>query len=374
MLHLLGNLRKLVSLRKVHIDGNVFRLYTSATVALLLAFCMLLTAKEYVGSPIDCYCPTLPKSVVDSFCWIESTFSFKSLFNLSKREEVVYPGAGHSKLGLEDRKHHVYYQWVCFLLFCQALSFYFPRWLWKAWEGGKVPALVSSLDVKSSMLRDRGDMQTLLVDFLVLNLHRNNWYFARYLCCELLCVLNVVVQVALTDLVLGGGFLVYGADVVRWQRQVRPELVSPMVIIFPRVAMCSFAKYGQSGALENREAVCVLPLNVLNEKLFLFLWFWYGGLLIAGVLTLCYRVVLVVHAPLRCQLLQLRFPDSGRLGALVSSVSVGDVFILGLIGQNVDALVFSQLVGELSRRVVKMPRAVAETGAQPAYRCAGNLA
>ncbi|CAN8010856.1 unnamed protein product [Ixodes pacificus] len=210
-------------------------------------------------------------------------------------------------------------------------------------------------------------MQTQLVDFLVLNLNRNNWYFSRYLWCELLCVVNVVVQISLTDLVLGGGFFLFGSDVVRWQRQARPELANPMVVMFPRVAMCSFAKYGDSGAIENREAICVLPLNVLNEKLFLFLWFWYAGLLVVGVLTLCYRVTLIAHAPLRCQLLQLRFPDSGRLGALVKSLSVGDVFLLGLIGQNVDALVFSQLVGELSRRVVKAPRALAEPGAHPAY-------
>lgn len=368
MFPLLGDLRKFLKIQKVHIDGTVFRLHTSATVALLLAFCTLLTAKEYVGTPIDCFSPTLPNSLVNSFCWIESTYSVVPLFNASRRNSTVYPGVGHTKGDEKDRKYHVYYQWVCFLLFSQSIFFYTPRWLWKSWEGGKVPAIVSALDVRSAILQDRSDLRTRLVDFLVLNLNRNNWYFAKYLFCELLTVINVVAQLMFTNYALGGGFFSYGSDVIQWQRHGRHHLsVNPMVSAFPRVAMCSFVKYGQSGSLENREVICILPLNILNEKIFLFIWFWYVMLIVTGILSLLYRCVLVLHAPLRCHLLQLRFPDSKRLVAVVDAVSIGDVFLLALIGQNVDSLVFSELVSELSRRVLKASAPPAEPYARPMH-------
>lgn len=357
MLHLLGNLRNLFKARRVHIDGNVFRLYTGATVAFLLAFCTLLTAKEYVGSAIDCHCPTMPAGVVNSFCWVESTFSHRSLFNASYNGSVIYPGTGHRPKGDggDDRKYHTYYQWVCFLLFAQAICFYAPRWLWKVWEGGRVPAIVAALDIRSAVTQDRAELRTQMVDFLVANINRNRWYLIKYVACELLSVLNVVVQVAFTDYVLGGGFLTYGWDLVRWHRGLDREFVSPAVMAFPRIAMCTFLKYGQSGTLENLEAICVLPLNILNEKLFAFLWFWYALLLLTGVPAVIYRVLLLVSAPLRRRLLAWRYPDSRCISAVVSALSTGDVFLLSLVGQNVDSLIFSQLVAELSRRLVKAP-------------------
>ncbi|KAL3244227.1 hypothetical protein MRX96_018853 [Rhipicephalus microplus] len=355
MLHILGNLKKLFRVRKVHTDGNVFRLHTVVTVAFLMAFGTILTTKEYVGTPIDCHCPMVPKSVVDSFCWVESTFSFRALFNASFNASVIYPGAGHKppRSGLRDRKYHTYYHWICFLMFAQALCFYAPRWLWKAWEGGKVSAIVAALDIRSAMTQNSAELRSQMVDFLVLNMNHNRYFLVKYLLCELLSVANVIAQVTFTDYVLGGGFLTYGWDLVRWHRsEDHREFVSPAVMAFPRIAMCTFLKYGQSGTIENLEAICVLPLNIINEKVFAFLWFWYATVLSAGVLAVSYRALLIVNVPLRRRLLSWRYPDSRRIPALVSSMSAGDVFLLSLVGQNVDSIVFSQLVTELWRRTI----------------------
>ena len=32
--------------------------------------------------------------------------------------------------------------------------------------------------------------------------------------------------------------------------------------------------FGPSGTPETRDAMCLLPQNIMNEKIFLFLWFW----------------------------------------------------------------------------------------------------
>ena len=47
-----------------------------------------------------------------------------------------------------------------------------------------------------------------------------------------------------------------------------------MIYIFPRMTKCTFHKFGASGEVEKHDALCILPLNIVNEKIYIFLWFW----------------------------------------------------------------------------------------------------
>ena len=55
--------------------------------------------------------------------------------------------------------------------------------------------------------------------------------------------------------------------------------IDPMAQVFPRVTKCSFFKYGPSGTVQTHDAICVLPVNIVNEKLYIFLWFWLVSIL-----------------------------------------------------------------------------------------------
>jgi hypothetical protein len=43
------------------------------------------------------------------------------------------------------------------------------------------------------------------------------------------------------------------------------DRVDPMSRIFPRVTKCTFNKFGPSGSIQRRDAMCVLPVNIINE-------------------------------------------------------------------------------------------------------------
>ena len=50
---------------------------------------------------------------------------------------------------------------------------------------------------------------------------------------------------------------------------------------FLQVSKCTFHKFGPSGTVEKFDGICVLPLNIINEKIYVFLWFWF--ILVAAV-------------------------------------------------------------------------------------------
>ena len=47
------------------------------------------------------------------------------------------------------------------------------------------------------------------------------------------------------------------------------DRVDPMSKVFPRMTKCNFHKYGGSGTIEVIDALCVLSMNIINEKIYI---------------------------------------------------------------------------------------------------------
>ena len=54
---------------------------------------------------------------------------------------------------------------------------------------------------------------------------------------------------------------------------------------------CTFHKFGPSGTVEKFDGLCVLPLNIINEKIYVFLWFWFIILTVITGMQVIYRFV-----------------------------------------------------------------------------------
>ena len=52
-------------------------------------------------------------------------------------------------------------------------------------------------------------------------------------------------------------------------------------------------KYGPSGTIENKDGLCVLPLNIINEKIYVFLWFWFVFLISWTVVFFGFRLITI---------------------------------------------------------------------------------
>jgi hypothetical protein len=80
MLEIFRELRGLLHVSHVHIDSWVFRLHYSVTTTCMFAFSLIVSAKQYVGNPIDCiHTKDIPEvssfSVYLIVLWIKVTYS-----------------------------------------------------------------------------------------------------------------------------------------------------------------------------------------------------------------------------------------------------------------------------------------------------------
>ena len=129
-----------------------------------------------------------------------------------------------------------------------------------------------------------------------MNLHRQNFYAYRFFCCEVLNFVNVIGQIFLMDFFFNGEFRTYGLDLLRFTEMEPEHRTDRMSKIFPKVTKYTFHKYVASGTLQKFDGLCVLLLNIVNKKIYVFLGIWFIILPVLSGLSLFYRTVTVVVA------------------------------------------------------------------------------
>lgn len=96
MYKLLGSLKDYFKLQDIQTDNAIFRLHNVFTTVLLLTCSLVITATQYVGQPISCIVSGIPTHVVNTFCWISSTFTMPDAFRRQVRNCI------HSSLILKQ--------------------------------------------------------------------------------------------------------------------------------------------------------------------------------------------------------------------------------------------------------------------------------
>lgn len=128
---------------------------------------------------------------------------------------------------------------------------------------------------------------------------------------------------------------------------------NPFSAVFPKTTKCKYRNYGPSGSLQTYDFLCILPLNVLNEKLYFVLWLWMIIVAILSFLMVLFRLLIVAFPKLRGYLLlvQVRCFDMEQMENIVNSINYGSFFVLYLIGKNCHPFVFKDLVSALYETV-----------------------
>ena len=275
------------------------------TVCLLLLFSLVITTKQYVGDPIQCWCPATftdsHKSYAKSICWVKNSYYVAFDEPIPQPKDIDY----QEKLS--------YYQWVPLILLCQAIFCYIPSMIWRCLYrrsglnvGAVIEAAIAGQRTSYSDIRDKTTRYMVHMLDKYLRARRNrkrpgcctdfkqrcahicclfcsklygNYLTMAYLACKLMYIVNAIGQLYLLDVFMGEDFRMYGIEAIRKLLYSTDWLQSPR---FPRVTMCDFYIRHQT-AVHRYIVQCVLPINLFNEKIFLIVWFVFVILCVTTV-------------------------------------------------------------------------------------------
>lgn len=351
-------------------DDVIDRLNYIYTNIIILAFALTVGAKQYVGEPLQCWVPAQFKGgweqYVENYCFVENTYW------LSMDDEVPT-----DKQEREDRELQ-YYQWVPFVLALQALLFYMPRMIWKMLNfhtGLNITALIQT----AMITKKDGDKKILkgveveapniaqhfraAVDYRREGLDNGStlsraigkgwgvYVTILYLVVKLLFIVNVILQFVILNNFLGPQYSWWGYDILKDLANGREWEQSGH---FPRVTMCE-VEVRQLGNLHTWSIQCVLMINMFNEKIYLFLWWWFLIVAVLTIINFIYWLVIslvphfshdFINRYLRYKGIRLGSPAS--LESFVEgSLHKDGVTVLRLISDNCGDLVTAEIVHHL---------------------------
>ncbi|PAA76795.1 hypothetical protein BOX15_Mlig012315g3 [Macrostomum lignano] len=292
------------------------RLNYALTPGILLAIATIIGMKQYVFEPIQCW--TLKElddqrmQYAENYCWVENTFYFDPDVPI-----------GHTNKPGEGRTIY-YYQWVPFILMAQAVLFYVPHLLWLM--------LSTNVGVDMRQLAEQarklesdclvGDERKTKVAFLASSLLRFFRYrsryghenackrltsfllgkpaFAMYLLAAYVLVKACYIANCIGQLYLMRSYL--GLNMTSFGLQIFNDIANnrtwQTTNVFPRVTYCHF-EVRNVGAPRSYILQCVLPVNMLNEKFYVVIWFWVVIMLSLNIVSLTRWLVKLMVSPSR---------------------------------------------------------------------------
>ncbi|RVE55225.1 hypothetical protein evm_000123 [Chilo suppressalis] len=358
---------------KPKIENFVFQLHYKLTVTILLAFVILVCAREYFGSHIQCISDQgVPANVIQSYCFFMATFTIVRHYNESLLQSGFLPHPGVGPVSETDQVlHHTYYQWVPFALFVQSICFYLPHYIWKNKEGGRIKALVDGLQYAALAFEDN-DMKlggrvvpsrmtldnkiNLIKKDIILRLRISRTWSTWLVAMEVVNLLHVMFQIWLIDKFLNGHFIDLGPRVLEFRNW--NNIADPLETVFPKVTKCIFHKYGPSGSIQQHDALCVMALNIIHEKIYTVLWFWLLFLFIASLLAVLWRALSFFLYRRSQRFNDMVFRSAGKFDLsnvirVVNGTQFADWLFLYYLGKNMKSVVFKQLFTALAEELEK---------------------
>ena len=173
------------------------------------------------------------------------------------------------------------------------------------------------------------------------------------------------------------------------ERSLNTTLLDPLCEVFPKVVItpsprpfilpplqvgsCYFHRYDRAGGQQGLNAVCILGLNMINDKVrksataqgpasstqvFALLWYWHLLLLLTGSLTLVSRLIQSLSSSVRYFMMKIMMykylthnKHTKHIQHYIKNCSIGDWFVLYQMNRNMNKKFFAEFLALLSLKV-----------------------
>jgi len=343
------------------VDDFTFRLFYKVAASFFVASSFIVGMNQYFGDPIHC------ELSIDDDYWTED-FGDEDMFNtycwMYGNLNLPHEYMGHCTRKQEDPTilYNTYYQWVSIFLMAQAFLFYLPRMIWLSMEGGLMAFLCEGCqghDVEKTPEKQK----KLLDNYLEFVHNKFNEYTYIFFLCELLNIFISVSQFFVTDAFLANQFIYYGVDIFNYFR-LPPEVrelnstSNPMCEVFPRVGNCMVNRYNRGGGQQTASAVCILALNMINDKVFAALWYLHICLILASIVRIAIRTVQLLSCDVRYFMMKMtmyKYLSNNKqikhIKHYLRNCSIGDWFLLYQMNKNMNKKFFAEFLALMSLKV-----------------------
>ncbi len=112
--------------------------------------------------------------------------------------------------------------------------------------------------------------------------------------------------------------------------------------------------------MQKFDGLCVLPLNIVNEKIYVFLWFWFIILSVLSGVSLVYRAAVCFGPRVRLYLLRARsrLSNHGEIESIAEKCQIGDWFVLYQLGKNIDPMIYKEVISDLASKLENKKRSI----------------
>ncbi len=313
-------------------------------------------------------------------------------------------------LNAKKQSELLYYQWIPFILLVKAFVLYVPRISWLTFglkSGVQVSDLVeSSFDYKlpTSDAAHRQMCLNYVIDSIdqYCNDHRRqiearshlnifqriistvwcmsgkylgNHLIVLYMTTKLMYIGALFFQIFILSVMLGSNFAFYGIQILdRFLRGIieKHSTISSSKLfvlgvhwdtesrLFPKTTLCDFTirEFGHPKLAHEYTVPCVLPLNLFNQQMFTFLYFWYVIVIVLNIWDFIFWLFAILPANrfdfIRTRLHSKKHPlsnemnDPQKILAFTNTYLEADgFFILSLIKENSSDYVAAEIVHRL---------------------------
>jgi len=398
MADLLKNVLEYLKVNKPVTKDNVaFRIVTVGSFGIFMMCAILNGLTIYFGNPIICD-GTSNTPLIEAHCWMHGSYDLRN--DLIDDDHCFDEPPEDEEYSNEITTVRTrYYQWVVCVLVLSAILFRLPAWIWSMLERGVMANFYNSNKGLDVLREKEGDVKAFVEKEVnafkrLQKRSKTKAYYLKFLFCQCLALLVVCLLFLGTDKFIGdngdddGRFLSYGSDVVKYhlrysfseefamkffnyedKEKLREfKLKNPMCRTFPTRVACEFKSGGTGGKPSIENSYCILSQNIINEKIYLALWFWFIAMIAIMSAQLIWEVCFLT-SPLVDRILILALPSSSGISnylrqfligqvtgtsltrnmvTYLQNLSFGDVFVLYQLGKNTHPDFLYEMLKELS--------------------------
>jgi len=260
-------------------DDFIDRLSRHYSVLIFSIFVLIVSSVQFVGKPISCFTPAsftdAHITYADFVCWISDTYFISIDKEIPEIDDYNQTREGSHIIR--------FYQYVPFILMLQTLGFYLPGFFWRSGSarfGLSLQKYLDQLNMSRRLLTEPPLYRRQLIRNVAARLDQ---YFRMhpkrklpkltlfYLFIKFIYLINILIQLLSLHYFMNFNlnikdlferFLIYSNTVRHTSLQ------------FPTNVLCDFIVRFLGKNKHRHTVQCVLPINIFNEKIFIFSYVW----------------------------------------------------------------------------------------------------